>query len=236
MSVRISLAALAALALTGCDLPGQKPKAAAAAPVAQASRDCCCKVCSTDSAPSDDVAASGDTRSAGRAATRQVAHKPARAQVSREAASSRTYTTASRSQSSQTREYARPDRQEVLAGGSYDRRDDGGSEDGYGQRYSERSAGRYAEADGRYGGRYGSSGRAVSGVSVSVEESESFSERRRYSESSSRYGSRGDVVSGSSYGHSTALYYEDRDGRVRRGGPAGTDRAGYLTWPGKVED
>lgn len=201
MSLRLPLVALAALTLTGCDLPGRKQKAAAPAPApaAQASRDCCCKVCPTDAAPSGAVAASGDTR----ATVRRAAHTPARAEVRR--------------------------RRDHVGGGyerstrSYERR-------AYVSRDDETLAG------GRYGGRYGVSGRAVSGVSISVEESESFSERSRYSESSSSYGSRGGVAYASGYGHAEGFYYEDRDGRVRRGGPAGTDRAGYLTWPGKVED
>lgn len=274
MSLRFPLVALAALTLTGCDLPGQTPKAAAPAKVATTTTACCCKVCPTDAAPSDGVAAVGDTRSSARTVTRQVAHKPAKAQGRRDVALSRTYAAAPRARPAQSREYARPDRREVLAGGSYARRDDryGGAygygereevrsergyaergyaqrdtrraEGGYGQRYSEQSTGRYERSDHGYGGRYGASGRVTSGVSVSVEETESYAERRRYSESSSSYAASGYASGGGAYragyasGHARVqpLYYEDRDGRVRRGGPAGTDRAGYLTWPGKVED
>ena len=85
---------------------------------------------------------------------------------------------------------------------------------------------------GGYGGRYGArGGRAYGGVSVSVSESESSSSRYSYSESSSGY------AGGGAYG------YGPGGARVSSDPPhypgyraAQTDRDGYLTWPGKVED
>lgn len=206
MSLRLPLVVLAAVALTGCKLPLQEKQAAAPA----AAADCCCKVCPTDAAPATKVAATGKTDSASASSTvRRETVRVVRHQpapVRRERAERRYYASESSS--------------ETLAGG-------------------------------RYGGRYGVSGRAVSGVSVSVEESETYSERRRYSESTSAYGSRG-YGAGSSYesrsgsGYAEGYGRGDRysGGRDSRGGRdhprpyhlAGTDREGYLTWPGKVED
>lgn len=107
-------------------------------------------------------------------------------------------------------------------------------------------------AGGDYGRRY------AGGSSVSVTESETSSERYRYSESTERYGARGGAAYGGSSGYaygssssssSSGGYAEgygrdDRygargEGRPTRGRPyhlAGKDRDGYLTWPGKVED
>ncbi|MDP1739069.1 MAG: hypothetical protein Q8L23_16700 [Caulobacter sp.] len=89
---------------------------------------------------------------------------------------------------------------------------------------------------GRYGGRYG-------GVSVSVSENESSSERYSYSESSSSYGSSSASGGGYAYGYGSGYRGGPGAGRVSRDPPhhpgyhlAGTDRDGYLTWPGKVED
>lgn len=85
----------------------------------------------------------------------------------------------------------------------------------------------YLDEDSAYRGGY------RRGVSVSVEDRETYSESARYSESESgyRYSTGGGYVA-----------YESRDGydghrRHRRGGGgyAGVDRDGYLTWPGKTE-
>lgn len=211
MSVRLPLVvpfvALAALALSGC-----KKEQQAAAPAAP--RDCCCKqTCPTDAAPAAKAEAKSET-----------------VRVARSAPGGR--------RSHRTRTYAA--REQAVTGGDYYASGDTARRyagDGYVTR--ERRSERYE--GGGYGGRYGASGRAVSGVSVSVEESETSSERVRYRESSSSYGSSsygagaGSVRTGGGYYAATG-YYEDRDGRVRRAGPAGTDHAGYLTWPGKVEE
>jgi len=109
----------------------------------------------------------------------------------------------------------------------------GGGSSGY--RYSYRSGTEGVgyldeDLDGAYRGGY----RRV-GTSVSVEESETYEESRRSSESGYAYSSGG--------GSYEAYGYEGRDGyggghrkHGRRGGYAGVDRDGYLTWPGKTED
>lgn len=99
----------------------------------------------------------------------------------------------------------------------------------------ESSGGGYSSSG--YGGRYGARG----GVSVSVTETESSSSRYSATESSSSYGysSGGGVgyAGGGAYGYGPG-------GAVASSTPphypgyraAQTDRDGYLTWPGKVED
>lgn len=183
MSVRLSLLALATLALSACD--GQLP-----APTRQAA--CCCRQCPTDAAPAaKGPAVTAETRPAAPAvggADRVAKRVRATPAVRRDVRAWR-YATSS----------------EDLSGG-------------------------------RYGGRYG-------GVSVSVSETESSSERYSYSESSSSYGSDSASGGGYAYGYGSGYRGGPADGRVSRDPPhhpgyhlASTDRDGYLTWPGKVED
>lgn len=82
--------------------------------------------------------------------------------------------------------------------------------------------------EGDYSGGY----RRVGG-SVSVEERETYSESARYAESSSGYS----YSSGGAYSSSGGVVAYGGRGHGRRGGGgyAGTDRDGYLTWPGKTE-
>lgn len=88
-----------------------------------------------------------------------------------------------------------------------------------------------------YGGRYGArgGGGVYGGVSVSVSESETSSSRYSYSESSSAYayGSGGDGAYGYGPGGAVASSTPPQHPGYRG---AQTDRDGYLTWPGKVED
>jgi len=243
MSVRLPLAlplvAIAVLALSGC-----KKDQPAAAP--QASRDCCCKQsCPTDAAP----AAKAEARA--EAGSTVVTRSGARRQVAQRTSRTRGYAGGSTGTLSGADYYASGDTAGRRYQGGYTGRETGeaytADERRYAGGYTGRETGRsYAGGErryegGGYGGRYGASGRAVSGVSISVEESETSSERVRYRESSSGYasGSSGSYAAG--YGRGGAAYaatgyYEDRDGRVRRAGPAATDRSGYLTWPGKVEE
>ncbi|HRD47899.1 MAG TPA: hypothetical protein PLF78_15635 [Caulobacter sp.] len=112
-----------------------------------------------------------------------------------------------------------------------------------------RPAGRRERVEGGY--RYAAgSRRYASGVSVEVSETETSSSRYRYSETETRYGARGGgyaygsgASGGYAYGATSAGQYGAppppppvapsyrRDYHL-----AGTDRHGYLTWPGKVED
>ena len=123
-------------------------------------------------------------------------------------------------------------------GGTYVRRT--GSTAGGGTsytRYESSSEGLYGGGSSSgYGGRYGARG----GVSVSVSETESASSRYSYSESSSGYAYGSSSASGGAYG-----YGPGGPGGVRVSSDpphysgyraAQTDREGYLTWPGKVED
>ncbi|MDO9334770.1 MAG: hypothetical protein Q7T61_00075 [Caulobacter sp.] len=71
------------------------------------------------------------------------------------------------------------------------------------------------------------------GGSVSVEDSESYEESRRSSESGYRYSSSGGYESYESEGGYGGGHR--RPGRRGGGGYAGIDRDGYLTWPGKTE-
>lgn len=102
----------------------------------------------------------------------------------------------------------------------------GGGESSYRYSYRSGTEGVGYLDEGDYSGGY----RRVGG-SVSVEESESYSESARYSESDSGYSySSGGVVV---YGDGGRGEGHGKHGR--RGGYAGTDRDGYLTWPGKTE-
>ncbi|RYF93214.1 MAG: hypothetical protein EON95_09705 [Caulobacteraceae bacterium] len=78
-------------------------------------------------------------------------------------------------------------------------------------------------------------GRAYSrvGGSVSVEDSETYEESRRSSESGYRYSSSGGYEAYESEGGYGGGHR--RHGRRGGGGYAGIDRDGYLTWPGKTE-
>lgn len=103
----------------------------------------------------------------------------------------------------------------------------GGGESSYRYSYRSGTEGVGYLDEGDYSGGY----RRV-GSSVSVEESESYSESARYSESGSGYSySSGGVVV---YGDGGRGEGHGKHGR-RGGGYAGTDRDGYLTWPGKTE-
>lgn len=84
---------------------------------------------------------------------------------------------------------------------------------------------------GGYGGRYGSrgDGYAAGGVRVSVQESESSSERYSYRESSSGY------AYGSASGGGLAVTGAPQQPYVRYKS-ASTTPGGWLEWPGKVED
>ncbi|WGM41147.1 hypothetical protein [Caulobacter sp. NIBR1757] len=98
----------------------------------------------------------------------------------------------------------------------------GGGESSYRYSYRSGTEGVGYLDEGDYSGGY----RRVGG-SVSVEESESYSESARYSESGYSYSSSGGGV---------VAYDGGGRGHGRRGGGyAGTDRDGYLTWPGKTE-
>lgn len=95
----------------------------------------------------------------------------------------------------------------------------------------------YSSEGGGYGGRYGArggGGRTYGGVSVSVTESESASSRYSYSESSSGY-AYGSGGGGYGYGPGGARVSSDPPHHPGYRA-AQTDREGYLTWPGKVED
>ena len=116
------------------------------------------------------------------------------------------------------------------------RRAEGGGSSRYSYRYRSgtEGVGYLDEEEGYRGVGY----RRVGG-SVSVEESESYSESARYSESGSGYSySRGGggVVVYDSGGRVIEGRGDGRGGHGRRGGGgyAGIDRDGYLTWPGKT--
>lgn len=196
--------ALPFVVLAALALTGCKDKQQPAA-APQASRDCCCKqACPTDAAPATEATARADADSGA------VTRSGERRQAARRGYRARTYD---------------------AAGDDYY-----ASGDTTGRRYRGGYTGRDTSSsyESGYGGRYGASGRAIAGVSVSVEESETSSERVRYRESSSGYAS--GSSGGYAAGYAATGYYEDRDGRVRRAGPAATDHSGYLTWPGKVEE
>lgn len=97
--------------------------------------------------------------------------------------------------------------------------------------------GGYVSYESSGGGRYGArgGGGAYGGVSASVTESGTSSSRYSYSESSSAYayGSGGGGAYG--YGAGGARVSSDPP-RYPGYRAAQTDREGYLTWPGKVED
>lgn len=115
-----------------------------------------------------------------------------------------------------------------------------------GERFEQRTGGGYyAErseelAGGPYHRRY------AGGAVVSVEESETSSERYRYRETGERWGSGSGYAYGSpsssggyaeGYGRDGGRYGPPPRPHHRRGYQlAGVDRDGYLTWPGKVED
>lgn len=205
----LAAAGLAALTLAACD--GREFTRKAEAPA-----DCCCKAVCKD-APAATAQASDDTTSAhgqtGRAAASAAAGAAAstraegsvsRATVRYRAAERRTVRKASA-------------RRESYAGG-YRR---SGTE-GVG----------YLD-EGEYAGGYRRSGGAYARTEVTVEERETRSERRRYSESGYGYGGRSEYREG--YG-----YDDDRGqrGKKRRRDHdrsyVGLDRDGYLTWPGKT--
>lgn len=88
---------------------------------------------------------------------------------------------------------------------------------------------------GGYGGRYGARGGSSAGVSVSVQESETSSERYRYSESSSGY-AYGSASGGYAYGGGAAAGGPPPQQPYVRYKSASTTPGGWLEWPGKVED
>ncbi|MES2033810.1 MAG: hypothetical protein V4466_06520, partial [Pseudomonadota bacterium] len=110
MSARVSIVALALLALTGCNRDAPKQAAAPAAPAAPAesaaaTRDCCCKICPTDGAPADKATASADTGAS------VATGSPVRRETVR------VYRPAQRE--TRTRTYAARRHGETLAGGDY---------------------------------------------------------------------------------------------------------------------
>ncbi|MFN3859752.1 MAG: hypothetical protein ACK4RV_18575 [Caulobacter sp.] len=93
--------------------------------------------------------------------------------------------------------------------------------------------------EGEYAGGYRRSGGAYVRTEVSVEERETRSERRRYSETGYGYSGRSEYREG--YGRRESYGYDDDRGRrgkkKRRDHDrsyVGLDRDGYLTWPGKT--
>lgn len=179
MSVRLTLLAFSALALTACDGDPMR--------IAARQTACCCDHCPTSAAPAASPAAT------------------ARAEAPRQ-----------RPSGGALMYRVRAEPVIVTRTGGYD---DRASEDGF---------------SGGYGGRYGARGSTAAGMSVSIQESESSSERYSYRESSSGY-AYGAASGGYAAGGGMATTGAPQQPYVRYKS-ASTTPGGWLEWPGKVED
>ena len=199
------LVGLSALALGACDeLKGSR----------QASADCCCKTCPTP--PPTQPAA------------QPAATPPAEAEAKAETVK-------------QTEARTTVRKHKALAHRRVQRTGGGYHAGGYRYRSGTEGVG-YLDED-LAGGPRGGSYRGGSYRRVEVDERETYSERYSSSESGYAYGSRyAEGGSGYASGYSEGSY--DSAGGHRRGGHkrrrdrdrsyVGTDRYGYLTWPGKT--